>query len=87
MCRNPDLDHGTNNTARLILREKVDFVRHQHDQAGFKPRADSCFVLVGTHQHGVENLNSASSSASRAQINRNNRQGDSRKGGSENKAK
>ena len=45
----------TNNVARLILREKVDFARQQHDH--------SCFVLFGTRQRGTANVNNASSSA------------------------
>ena len=42
-------------TARLILRERVDFARQQPDRNRQNRAAtvDSCFVLIGTRQHGV----------------------------------
>ena len=42
-------------TARLILREKVDFATQQPDRNRQNGAAtvDSCFVLIGTRQHGV----------------------------------
>ena len=42
-------------TARLILRERVDFARQQRDRNRQNRAAtvDSCFVLIGTRQHGV----------------------------------
>ena len=42
-------------TARLILRENVDFARQQPDRNRQNRAAtvDSCFVFVGTRQHGV----------------------------------
>ena len=42
-------------TARLILRERVDFARQQPDRNRQNRAAtvESCFVLIGTRQHGV----------------------------------
>ena len=42
-------------TARLILREEVDFARQQPDRNRQNRAATvhSCFVLIGTRQHGV----------------------------------
>ena len=53
-------------TARLILREKVDFARQQLDRNRQNRAAtvDSCFVLIGTHQHGVAVLYETSNRAS-----------------------
>ena len=53
-------------TARLILREKVDFARQQPDRNRQNRAAtvDSCFVLIGTRQHGVAVLYETSDRAS-----------------------
>ena len=61
----------TNNAAKLILREKVDFALHQHDQNRYSKvaTAGGCFVLFGTRQHDATNLNNASSNASANKLN------------------
>ena len=53
-------------TARLILRERVDFARQQPDRNRQNRAAtvDSCFVLIGTRQHGVAVLYETSDRAS-----------------------
>ena len=53
-------------TARLILRERVDFARQQPDRNRQNRAAtvDSCFVLIGTRQHGVAVLYETSNRAS-----------------------
>ena len=53
-------------TARLILRERVDFARQQTDRNRQNRAAtvDSCFVLIGTRQHGVAVLYETSDRAS-----------------------
>ena len=53
-------------TARLILRERVDFARQQPDRNRQSRAAtvDSCFVLIGTRQHGVAVLYETSDRAS-----------------------
>ena len=53
-------------TARLILHERVDFARQQPDRHRQNRAAtvDSCFVLIGTRQHGVAVLYETSNRAS-----------------------
>ena len=53
-------------TARLILRERVDFARQQPDRnrQNRATTVDSCFVLIGTRQHGVAVLYETSNRAS-----------------------
>ena len=58
VCKRPNqpkINCIVTQTARLILRERVDFARQQRDRDRQNRAAtvDSCFVLIGTRQHGV----------------------------------